>query len=157
MHKRIATAFGALLLGAAMVGAAAAAEVTPEVQALLADAKGDKRAAVARRLDLSEAEAKRFWPIYDDYQRRLDQTNRKRNVLVVEVVGANRPVSDVYARRLATELLEIENAEVAAERRMQKQVVKALPALKAARYLQIENKLRAANNYEIAMTIPLVK
>jgi hypothetical protein len=34
---------------------------------------------------------------------------------------------------------------------------KAIPAIKVARYLQIENKIRAALRYELASAVPLVK
>ena len=33
---------------------------------------------------LTPAEAKKFWPAYDAYQRTLDMTNREKNVTIVE-------------------------------------------------------------------------
>ena len=36
-------------------------------------------------------------------------------------------------------------------------ILAALPAAKAARYIQIENKIRAALRYELADGIPLVE
>ena len=145
-----------LLLVLFMTEATAAADAAPQAE-LLKALRTDKRGVVTRSLALTETEAKRFWPIYDEFQKRLERTNRQRSVLVVEVVGTDKPISDLYARRLVTELLEIDEAELAAERRMQKQVLKALPTLKAARYLQLENKARATRSYELAATLPLVK
>ena len=156
MNRTIVALGIALLLVRPLTEASAATEGAPQAE-LLKALRTDKREVVARSLALSETEARRFWPIYDEFQKRLDRTNRRRSVLVVEVVGTDKPISDLYARRLATELLEIEEAEVAAERRMQKQVLKVLPTLKAARYLQLENKARAMRNYDVAVAIPLVK
>ena len=55
------------------------------MQALRAAVHVDKRGYVASSLALTEGEAKRFWPIYDAYQRQLDLSNRRRSVALVEV------------------------------------------------------------------------
>jgi hypothetical protein len=48
------------------VAQSSAADVT-DMQALRAAVKADKRAFVAATLALTDAEAKKFWPIYDAY------------------------------------------------------------------------------------------
>ena len=53
----------------------ATADVT-DLQALRAAVKADKRAFVAATLALTEAQAAKFWPVYDDYQRKLETANR---------------------------------------------------------------------------------
>jgi hypothetical protein len=50
-----------------------------------------------------------------------------------------------------------DDAEAKARRTLYNRVMKAVPPLKAARYLQLEGKIRAAQAYEIAETIPLIK
>ena len=42
--------------------------------------KTDRRALVAATVPLTNAEAKKFWPIYESYQRAMDVINRQRNV-----------------------------------------------------------------------------
>mgnify|MGYP003950613943 CR=1 FL=1 len=39
--------------------------------------KADKKLLVAGNMDLSDAEAKKFWPVYDAYQKDLEQVNQK--------------------------------------------------------------------------------
>src|SRR5262245_12283439 len=39
--------------------------------------KADKKLIVASNMELSDAEAKQFWPIYDSYQKDLEQVNQK--------------------------------------------------------------------------------
>ncbi|HZI42255.1 MAG TPA: hypothetical protein VFD67_11145, partial [Gemmatimonadaceae bacterium] len=58
-----------------------AADVT-DMQVLRAALKSDKKAFVASNMKLSDAEAKKFWPIYDSYQRNLEVTSRRRVVAV---------------------------------------------------------------------------
>ena len=50
----------------------------------------------------------------------------------------------------------IDEAEVKLRSALVPKVLAALPATKAARYVQIESKIRAAERYELAAGIPLV-
>ena len=132
------------------------ADVT-DMQALRAAVKADKKAFVAATLDLTPAEAKKFWPIYDAYQRNIDMNNRKRALVVEAVVGKDEDLSNAYAKNLALEAIANDEAEIRARRALQNRLMKALPPIKAARYLQLESKIRALQDYDIASTIPLVR
>ena len=128
-----------------------------DMQALRTAVRADKKALVTSTLNLTPAEAAKFWPIYDAYQRDLDLANRRRNIVVVDVVGSGKPISDLYAKNLSNELLAADEAEIKSRRTMQNKVMRALPDKKAARYLQLESKIRAFQDYDIAVAIPLVK
>jgi hypothetical protein len=129
---------------------------TIDMDALRSAVRADKKALVTSTLNLTDAEAKKFWPIYDAYQRDVDMANRRRNIVVVDLVSASKPISDLYARTLANELIGADEAEIKARRIMHKKVLRALPPRKAARYLQLESKIRAVQAYDIAVGIPLV-
>jgi hypothetical protein len=138
-----------------------AADVT-DMQALRAAVKADKKAFVASTLKLTDAEAKRFWPIYDAYQRDLDVVNRRRTIAITGFVGPDKPISDLYARNLANELLAAEEAEIKLRRSLQNRLMRGVPTRvlsqrKATRYLQLESKIRAVQDYDIAATIPLIQ
>ena len=132
------------------------AEVT-DMQALRAAVKADKRALVGATLGLSDAEARRFWPVYERYQADLDLANRMRTLTLETLVARDKPITDAYAKQLARELVASDEAEIKARRAMYNRVMRALPAIKAARYLQLEAKIRALQNYDIATTFPLIK
>jgi Spy/CpxP family protein refolding chaperone len=158
MNKTLAGALlGALLIVAPVAAAQGNAEGAAELQALRASAKTDKRALVASTLQLSPAEAKKFWPVYDTYQRQLDLVTRRRNVALEGLVARDSPISDLYAKNLTNELISVEEQEIKARRKLTNAVMRALPPKKAARYMQLEAKLRAAQDYEIAIVFPLVK
>lgn len=128
-----------------------------DAAALRAALSGDKRDYVASAIGLTEDEAPRFWPVYTNYQRQLDTTTRRRARLVEEVVALDRPLTDTYAKRLAAEMVAIDDEETRDAKRVASQVVKVLPPKKALRYLQIESKVRAIRAYDIAATMPLAK
>jgi hypothetical protein len=161
------TKFAAVLFAVAMVaGQAAAAEdkiadVT-DMQALRNAVRTDKKAFVASTLKLTPAEEKKFWPLYDEYQRNLDMTNRRRVVAIQQLAVGDAPESEIYAKRLTSELTAVDEAEVKARRTLQNRLMRAvpsriLPPKKAARYLQLESKIRAVQAYDVAATVPLIK
>ena len=123
----------AILLAAAIVLAQPAAaqgnsaDVT-DLQALRTAVKADKRAFVASTLELTDAEAKKFWPLYDAYQRGLDLANRERNLALEGLIGLDKPPSDLFAKSLARELVSADEMEVRARRTLYNGLMKALPA-----------------------------
>lgn len=132
------------------------ADVTDMV-ALRAVVKADKRAFVASTLKLTDAEAKRFWPIYDAYQRDLDVTSRRHVVAIEELMFRDKPMTNLAAKNLVTELMSIDQAELKARRALRTRVMRAVPPLKGARYLQLEEKIQAVRDYDIAATVPLIR
>jgi Spy/CpxP family protein refolding chaperone len=132
------------------------ADVT-DMQALRNAVRTDRKAFVASTIKLTDAQAKKFWPAYDAYQRTLDMANRRRVVAVEGLIARDKPMSDLYARNLAIELIASDEVEIKARRTLHNRVMRILPATKAARYLQLESKIRAVQAYDIAATIPLLK
>jgi hypothetical protein len=141
--------------------AGSVADVT-DMDALRASVRADKKAFVASTLKLTPTEAQRFWPIYDNYQRIADAANRRRSVAVEAIGGLDKPITDAYARNLANELIAADEQEVRARRALSNRLMRGvpsrvLPPRKAARYLQLESKIRAMQACDIATGIPLVK
>jgi len=152
----------ALVLSTALLASSAAfaqgaspAEAT--MQSLAVEVRSDKRAYVSGALRLTEEEGKRFWPIYDAYQRSIEANTRRLTRMVEDVVAVGERTSDAYAKNLASQYLLAHDDEARDFRRMHKSVMRALPAHKAVRYIQIENKLRALRDYEHASAMPILK
>lgn len=122
--------------------------------------KADKKLLVASNMDLSEAEGKKFWPIYDAYQQELAGINQRLGKTIkayADVFNEGKGmISDDAAKNLLKEALSIEEAEVKLKRTYADKIGKVLPATKTTRYIQIENKIRAVIKFELARQIPLV-
>ncbi|HET9763096.1 MAG TPA: hypothetical protein VFR50_06245 [Casimicrobiaceae bacterium] len=133
-----------------------AGDVT-DMQALRSAIKSDKRAFVASTMKLSDAEASRFWPIYDSYQRNLEMTSRRRVVALEGLLFRDQPMTNLSAKNLIGELMAVDEAQLKARRTLRNRVMRALPPLKAARYLQLEDKIEAVQDYDVAATVPLIR
>jgi hypothetical protein len=148
-----------------MIAAALAAPVVAQdkgnanMEILRQKIKADKKLVVAENMQLSDAEAKAFWPIYEAYQKDLDQINARLGQAIMSYAEAYRKgaIPNDVASKLLDEALSIEEAQTQLKRSYVPKLNKALPAAKTVRYIQIENKIRALVNMELADNIPLVK
>ncbi len=128
------------------------------MQILLDKVKADKKLLIASNMDLTDKESKEFWPLYQGYQKDLEQLNRHLGGLINEYAEAYNKgsVPDELANNLINEWLKTEGAEVKMRREYAEKLSKVLPAHKVARYLQMENKIRAAIKFDLAANIPLM-
>jgi hypothetical protein len=119
--------------------------------------QADKKLLVASNMDLTETEAKAFWPIYDEFQTQLTQNNERIANLIMEYAENYKIMTAETAQKLLNESLMIEAQRLELRQLYLPKFHTALPAIKVARYYQIENKIQAILQYELADGIPLMK
>lgn len=120
--------------------------------------KADKKLLIADNMQLSDAEAKQFWPIYDSYQKDLEQVNQKLGKTIMDYAEAfnKGSIPNDTAKKLLDEAISVEEQEVKLKRSYAEKLEKVIPATKTARYIQMETKLRSLIKVELAQQIPLV-
>jgi hypothetical protein len=157
MMTRLVTAF---VIVAGLASAAMAQTTgTTNMEILRQKVKADKKLVVAANLKLTDAEGMAFWPVYDAYQKDLQQINQRLAAMVKAYANEYNkgPVGNDVAKKLLDEALAVDDAEVKLKGSYVPKILATLPATKAARYIQIENKIRAVIRYELAEGIPLVE
>jgi hypothetical protein len=149
----------ALFAVATLLALPAAAQTASDMQILAEKIKADKKVVVAANMQLTEAEAKAFWPVYEAYQKELAGINKRLLGTIKNYADAYNkgPVSDETAKKLINAAIAVEEAEVKLKRSYVPKLEKVIPGMKVARYIQIENKIRAIGKYELAAQIPLVQ
>jgi len=161
MKRRIAGLFLTALFTASFVTFAGtpAAQEKPadDMQLVLEKARADKKTLVAENMQLTEAEGKAFWPVYERYQDELFLLRSRTAKLIKDYADAYGTMNDATAKRLLDEYLTIESLRPKLRKAYLPKFSKALPGVKVLRYYQIENKVNVAIDYEIAAKIPLVK
>lgn len=128
------------------------------MEILMQKIKADKKLLVASNMDLTDAEAKGFWPLYDEYQKELQKINEQLGHTIKDYADAfnKGPIANDTAKNLLNEALLVQESELQLKRTYAGKISKVLPEAKTARYVQIENKIRAVLNAELARQIPLV-
>jgi len=155
MRGRIQTIVMTAAFVVGLASAAAAQDDTMEV--LREKVRADKKLLVAVALDLSESEAKTFWPVYNAYQSDMIEHYNRVMKLISNYAAAYKTMTDDTASQLLGQFLSLETAHAALLNGYLPKLQNALPPKKVARFYQVENKLRELVNYELARDIPLIK
>ena len=119
--------------------------------------KADKKLIVADAMELKDSEAKAFWPVYEAYQKEIMALNDRTIALIKDYAQNYQTMTNQKAKKLTDESLAIQAAQQKLKASYLPKFRKVLSDIKVARYYQVENKISAVVNYELAAAIPLVK
>lgn len=119
--------------------------------------KADKKLFVAEGMQLTDAEQKAFWPVYDSYQKDWMKLNDRAAALIQDYAKNYKSMTNEKAKQLTDEYVAIQADQQKMKESYLPKFRKAIPEIKVARYYQLENKIGAVVNYELAMNIPLMK
>lgn len=117
----------------------------------------DRKVFVAANMGLTEAEGKAFWPVYDEYIKELEKLGAKGLALIEDYARNYKSMTDEKAKALLDDYMAFEAEHVKLRQQYLPRFRQAIPEKKVTRYYQIENKIQAIGNYELAAKIPLVK
>jgi hypothetical protein len=128
-----------------------------ETQAVRADLQAERTKIVAANLQLTEAEAAKFWPLYNEYRAKHSQIGDRAIALINDFAANYDALTDEKAKDLVKRQFDIEEDRLKLQRSYAGKFEKVLPPKKVARYYQIERKLDAMVAYEAAKSIPLAQ
>jgi hypothetical protein len=134
----------------------APADVDKAIEQLRKDARTEVNALIGANMSFTSEEAAKFWPLYDEYQKKLTAVNDRLVALIKDYTTSFSDMADDHALRLAEQYLAVEEDRVKVRREYLPQFAKILPGRKVARFLQIENKMDAVVRYDLAEEIPVI-
>jgi hypothetical protein len=118
----------------------------------------DKKAVVAEFLQLSDADAGKFWPIYEKYeQERVAQVGNRRLELIKTYTDKYETMDDVSADKLVSESAAIQKKEIAVREKYYGMVKKSVGIGVAARFYQIEDVISVAVRMQLYNALPLLQ
>jgi len=118
--------------------------------------QADRLGTVAEALQLTDAEAEKFWPLYHQYRAEMDRVGDGLVNLVRRYAFHYPNVPEDVAKSMLKELADLEKEQLATRAGFLKKFGKILPASKTLRFAQVENRLDLALRLELAAGIPLV-
>lgn len=113
---------------------------------------------IRSELRLTDEEEAAFWPIFMDYQAKSSAIMDRYTVLLTDFVDRweRSDMSNEYAADLLDEFFGIKQELLDVQTSYVPKFKAVLPALKVAQFFQIENKIRAEVDSQLAIVIPLI-
>ncbi len=140
-------------------GAPGSAEVFSDQQfALLRkDIRSIKKQLIAANLTLTDSEATKFWPLYEQYSADFGKIGDTRASLIKEYSDGYGTLTDEQADSLIRRWLD---ADIAAAQLRQKYVPimrKVLPGKKAATFFQLDRRISMMIDVQLTSQLPLMQ
>jgi len=130
--------------------------IDSDIQMLRADIRADKTKIMADQMQLSDAEGKAFWPIYNDYDNELSKLNDQRVALIKEYAQNYDTLTDQQVQSLADRSFSLAKKRIDLREKYFKKISKAVSPKSAARFVQVEDRVDMLLNLQLAANIPMV-
>ena len=150
-------ALAIVLLATAATTAFAGEAADADLAILRESIQANRKALVAVNLGLTDAEAAKFWPIYDRYQGELATVNDQLVQVIQDYTAHFADLSDATAKTLVDRYLAQEEDRAKIRRAFLPQFEAVLSGRKVMRFYQIENKMDAVVRFDLAAQIPVVE
>jgi hypothetical protein len=161
MKTKVLTSLFAIALAITFIGIAdfAPAQDKPadNMEIVKEKIRTDKKLLIATNMQLTESEATAFWPVYGSYQAELGKLRDREIKLIEKFAASYETMSDDVAKNLLDDSLSIDSDHQKLRQSYLAKFRGVLPDAKVARYYQIESKIDAVLEYELAKRIPLVR
>lgn len=132
-------------------------DITSEIELTRAAIQVRRQAIVTAAMDLEPKESEAFWPTYREYRADMAKVNDRYVKLLVTYVENYDSLSDQLAARIMDQYLGVERDRTSVKARYVPRFRKIMPARKVMRFFQVDNKLDALMNAELAAEVPLAR
>jgi hypothetical protein len=143
---------------AAAAAPAADKPLTPaDLEGLRAELRSARKQITAETLVLTDTEATKFWPIYDQYIAELTVINNEKFALITEYVNLFGKFDDKTATDFGKRWLN-DDVRIAALRTKYFPIVgKVLPGVKTTTFFQIDRRLQLLVDLKLASGLPILQ
>jgi hypothetical protein len=133
------------------------AAIDKDVELLRQDLRSGRKDLIAANLSLTDAEATKFWPVYDQYAAEGTKLGDEKYALLKEYAIGFGTLTDEQAMTLAKRSLALDESIAQLRSKYLPIVNKVLPGKKAATFFQMDRRISSVIDLQIASQIPLVQ
>lgn len=153
----------AMLLGVSLLASAGAAVAQDaQTKALIekyrADFNAAKKETINEVMELNDAEAQKFWPIYQEYESKLNAFSDKRLKFANDFTIAQSATTfdPDQAKDLTKRWLNMQHERINLWETYAGKISRAVSPVRAAQFLQIENQIATMLDLNVQSNVPLV-
>ena len=129
----------------------------PDLQLLRKDLRSMKKQIVAANMQLTDAQAEKFWPVYDQYTLETTKLYDTRYAIVKDYADNIRNLSDAQAQSLAKRWTDADAAVVQLRQKYFPNFEQVIGGKKTALFFQLDRRLALMMDLQLASEIPLVQ
>ena len=163
MYKLVVSFFALILISAAAHSTALAqtqtasvAEMEKDLALVRRNLRSEKKQIIAMNLSLTDAEATRFWPLYDQYAAEMSKHYDDFYAVIKDYAANQKTLTDAQAVSMIKRWSAIQVESARTRQKHIDLIEKSIPGRKAALFFQVDRRLYALIDLQIASEVPLV-
>jgi hypothetical protein len=128
-----------------------------DIELLRKDLRSERKQIVAANMTLTDAEAQKFWPVYDQYTAEVTKIGDARYALIKQYAQTYNNMTEAQAQNLLKGWLETDRRVVELRQQYVPLFEKVLSAKKTATFFQIDRRLGLMLDLQLGSAIPLAE
>jgi hypothetical protein len=134
-------------------------DVQGELEAFSIGIEAEREQAIRDNLPLSDAQARDFWPLYQEYRVAIGDVGDRQIRILTDYVELYRSgdISDEEAKILLEAALQTDAEDLHVRHEYMDKLLQVLPAKIVARFYQLENRLDVLAQMAIMKEVPLME
>jgi hypothetical protein len=139
-----------------VVGRENASSVDQEIAMLRSDLRSTRKQVIAANMKLTDTEAEKFWPTYNQYVTELVKINDAKYALIKEYLQ-NTNLTDEQADSLSKRWLAVDESVIQLRLKYIPIFRSALSARGTAQFFQLDRRVQMMIDLQLASSIPLIE
>jgi hypothetical protein len=116
-----------------------------------------KREVISMNIPIVDSlKNEKFWEIYDDYEAALTKENKKYLELIKEYASSMETITEKDADKAVKALLKMKSNRIKILKKTHKKLASEVSSIEAARFIQIDNRIRLLLDLKIASALPML-
>ena len=128
-----------------------------DIALLRSDVQAQRTDVVAHTMQLNDADAKKFWPLYREYVNKEQAIGDQRVSAIKDYASQYDTMNDAQADGLVDRMLKFDKSRTALRAEYYPKFKKVIGAKQAAKFLQVDNRLNLLVDLQIANAIPVIQ
>ena len=121
------------------------------------DLRSERRQLVAANLKLTDDQATKFWPVYDQYTAELVKINDKKYALIQDYADHWGTMTDEQALMFLRQWLDVDIATTQLRQKYVPAVSRVLNGRSTATFFQLDRRISMMIDLQLASKIPIVQ
>lgn len=127
------------------------------IELMRSDVRKQAATLVGQGMQLSADEAVVFWPIYKKYEAEYTKLGDDKVALIKDYAAAYNQMSDAKAAELVNRVFDLQDRSTQLKKKYYQEFAKALPPVKAARWVQVQNQIERLIDLQVTAQLPLIQ
>jgi hypothetical protein len=128
-----------------------------DIQMLRKNLRSQRKQVIAANMNLTDAEAEKFWPVYDQYVSELVANNNKKYDLIKQYVQQQGNLTDAQADAAVNQWIEVDEAVAQLRLKYVPLFRKVLSPKNTALFYQVDRRIQLMIDLQLASALPVME